>query len=531
VHLGEELIVLGILLLLAYGLGRAGKLIGLPTIPIYMIVGLLASTNTGWFPISFDSHSIELIAIFGLILLLFNLGLEFDQDEFFSNAGRLIVSGGTYIAVNMGVGLAFGFMLGWGTREALIVAGMTATSSSAIVTKLLIELNRLANRETPMILGVTVVEDIFIAIYLAIVSVVISGETDPIPVIIKLAVAFAFLVTMFAVARWGGKVVSKLMRTRDDELFTVLFFGLAVLFAGLGEVLGVTDAIGAFLIGLIVGASRYRNRVEQFALPMRDVFGAFFFLNFGLGLDPSLFPSVLGPVAAAIGITVALNLVAGQFVAWLNKLGPQAGLNTSFILQNRGEFALILATLSAGAGLNPLLQPFAGLYVLVMAVMGPLLAANSERIGASVLRLRRRAAARRSGRGADGVAVTEAATAEAAAEARRRERDDRRAEEIALVEAALAGDAPVASGAGGDDDGDGDSVVPRRRREVPTATAPAPDVVRARFRADGDGLATDDDVDAEDDLDDLDATERAIWAEQAGQQSDQQSTRQRDPEY
>ena len=100
------------------------------------------------------------------------------------------------------------------------------------------------------------------------------------------------------------------------------------------------------------------------------------------------------------------------------------------------------------------------------------------------------------------------------------------------MEAALAGDAPVTSGAGGDDDdGDGDSVEPRRRRVVPTATAPAPDVVRASFRADGDGLATDDDVDAEDDLDDLDATERAIWAEQAGQQSDQQSTRQRDPEY
>ena len=104
-HLGEELIVLGILLLLAYVLGRLGKLVGLPSIPIYMLVGLLASTNTGWFPISFDSHSIELIAIFGLILLLFNLGLEFDQDEFFSNAGRLIVSGGSYIAVNMGVGL------------------------------------------------------------------------------------------------------------------------------------------------------------------------------------------------------------------------------------------------------------------------------------------------------------------------------------------------------------------------------------------------------------------------------------------
>jgi CPA2 family monovalent cation:H+ antiporter-2 len=500
VHLGEELVVLGVLLLIAYGLGRAGKLIGLPSIPIYMIVGLLASTNTGWFPISFDSHSIELIAIFGLILLLFNLGLEFDQDEFFSNAGRLIVSGGSYIAVNMGVGLVFGFMLGWGTREALIIAGMTATSSSAIVTKLLIELNRLANRETPMILGVTVVEDIFIAIYLAIVSVVLSGETDPLPVVLKLVVAFAFLVAMFAVARWGGAVVSKLMRTRDDELFTVLFFGLAVLFAGLGEILGVTDAIGAFLIGLIIGATRYRNRVEQFALPMRDVFGAFFFLNFGLGLNPSLFPSVLGPVAIAVGITITLNVIAGQFVAWLNKLGPQAGINTAVILQNRGEFALILATLSAGAGLDERLQPFAGLYVLIMAVLGPVLAANSERIGGVVLRTRRRAERE-------------------AAEARRRERDARHSEEIALMEAALAGNAPGTSA-------DGDAATDEDDEEALLGT-------RERAAADADAAAAAA-VAAPDDYDDLDEQDRAratILAEQAGQQSDQRATRQRDPEY
>ncbi|MBF4580387.1 cation:proton antiporter [Frigoribacterium sp. VKM Ac-2530] len=501
-HLGEELVVLGVLLLIAYGLGRAGKLIGLPSIPIYMIVGLLASTNTGWFPISFDSHNIQLIAIFGLILLLFNLGLEFDQDEFFSNAGRLIVSGGSYIAVNMGVGLVFGFMIGWGTREALIIAGMTATSSSAIVTKLLIELNRLANRETPMILGVTVVEDIFIAIYLAIVSVVLSGETDPLPVVLKLVVAFAFLVAMFAVARWGGAVVSKLMRTRDDELFTVLFFGLAVLFAGLGEILGVTDAIGAFLIGLIIGATRYRNRVEQFALPMRDVFGAFFFLNFGLGLNPSLFPSVLGPVAIAVGITITLNVIAGQFVAWLNKLGPQAGINTAVILQNRGEFALILATLSAGAGLDERLQPFAGLYVLIMAVLGPVLASNSERIGGVVLRTRRRAERE-------------------AAEARRLERDARHSEEIALMEAALAGDEPGTSRRG---DGSGSSA------EADADDEEALLGTRERAAAEAAAEADADDAD-DDDLDEQDRVRAAILADQAGQQSDQRATRQRDPEY
>ncbi|KQQ05180.1 MULTISPECIES: cation:proton antiporter [unclassified Rathayibacter] len=411
-HHGEDLIVLGILFVVAYVLGRLGRTIGLPAIPIYMVVGLLASPNFHWFPLDFDSTYIELTAVFGLILLLFNLGLEFDQDEFFGNAGRLILSGGTYIGVNMAAGLGFGFLLGWGSQEALVVAGITATSSSAIVTKLLIELKRLANPETPMILGVTVVEDIFIAVYLAIVSVVLSGETEPWPVILKLLIAFAFLVVMFSVARWGGRVVSRLFRTRDDELFTILFFGLALLFGGIGEVLGVTDAIGAFLIGLVIGATRFRSRVEHIAIPLRDVFGAFFFVNFGLGLDPSAFPAVVVPVIAASAMTIVLNLGAGQFVAWLNKLGPRAGLNAAFILHNRGEFALILATLSLSAGLDERIQPFAGLYVLVMAIIGPILASRSESIGLFLSRRRHRPApAARAAMAEEDFALVEAAMA------------------------------------------------------------------------------------------------------------------------
>ncbi|NYD66821.1 cation:proton antiporter [Agromyces atrinae] len=410
-HLGEDLITLGLLFVVAYGLGRLAKLIGLPSIPVYMIVGLLASPNTTWIPINFESHYLELIAVFGLILLLFNLGLEFDQDEFFANAGKLLVSGGSYVVINMGVGLIFGFMVGWGTREALIIAGMTATSSSAIVTKLLIELGRLPNRETPMILGVTVIEDMFIAIYLAIVSVVLSGETELWPMIGKLAIAFTFLVVMFTVARWGGRWVSTLFKTKDDELFTILFFGLAMMFGGLGEVLGVTDAIGAFLIGLVLGATRYHAKIEQIAVPLRDVFAAFFFVNFGLSMDIGAFPDVVLPVAIAVVMTVVLNILAGQFVAWLNGMGPQQGINTTVILQNRGEFALILATLSLSAGLDPRIQPFAGLYVLVMSIMGPILAANSEKIGAVILRSsRRRPPPRPRERSSEAIALVEAAT-------------------------------------------------------------------------------------------------------------------------
>ena len=422
-HLGEQLLVLGVLFVIAYVLGRLGKLVGLPAIPIYMVVGLLASPYTGWFPIDFDSGNVELIAVFGLIFLLFNLGLEFDQDEFFSNAKSLLLSGGTRIAINMAVGFGFGLWVGWGTREALIIAGMTATSSSAIVTKLLIELRRLTNTETPAILGIMVLEDIFVAIYLAIVAVIIGGETDVWSIVLELSISFAFIVGMFALARWGGRFVSRLVATRDDELFTILFFGLAVGFGGIGEMLGVSDAIGAFLIGLVLGATRFRTRIEEIALPLRDVFGAFFFLNFGLALNVATFGAVLIPVAVGVAMTLVINTLGGQLIAWINKLTPAQGFNVSAMLQNRGEFALILATLAAGAGLDERLTPFAGLYVLSMAIIGPILAVNSERMGAIIFRTAKKRAA------AASVSVHKAI-------------DD---ENFALVEAAMAGVDPDAA--------------------------------------------------------------------------------------
>ncbi|MFC4242365.1 cation:proton antiporter [Gryllotalpicola reticulitermitis] len=400
--LGDDLITLGVLFVLAYVLGRLARKVGLPAIPVYMVIGLLASPHTKIFPLDFDPANINLIAVFGLVLLLFSLGLEFDQDEFFGNVGKLIISGGSYVAINLGVGIAFGFFVGWGTREALIIAGMTATSSSAIVTKLLIELRRLANTETPMILGVTVVEDIFIAVYLAIISAALSHATGFWPIALRLVIDFLFIVVMFALARWGGKYVSRLLRTNDDELFTVLFFGLAVAFAGIGEDIGVTDAIGAFLIGVVLGATSYHGRIERVTVPLRDVFAAFFFLNFGLGLNVNEFPVVAGVVVLAIVLTMVLNFGASQLIARLNGFGLTEGVNTFVILQNRGEFALILATLAVGAGLDERLTPFAGLYVLVMAVIGPLMAANSERFNTRIRQVAKRRSERRAAQAATG---------------------------------------------------------------------------------------------------------------------------------
>jgi CPA2 family monovalent cation:H+ antiporter-2 len=152
--------------------------------------------------------------------------------------------------------------------------------------------------------------------------------------------------------------------------------------------------------------------VEQFALPLRDVFAAFFFLNFGLSLDTSTFGGIVGPVAVAVVLTLVVNTLGGQLIAWQNKLTRAEGLNVSGMLQNRGEFVLILATLATAAGLDARLTPFAGLYVLSMSIIGPILAVNSERIGARLFPTKRREPTpERDRMRAEGIALVEAATA------------------------------------------------------------------------------------------------------------------------
>ena len=103
-----------------------------------------------------------------------------------------------------------------------------------------------------------------------------------------------------AVARWGARLVGRLVDTPDDELLTVCFVGLAVLVAGLAEELGVSDAIGAFMVGLVLAESPAPERIERLVLPLRDAFAAVFFFAFGLTIDPGDAGDVAVPVIAAV---------------------------------------------------------------------------------------------------------------------------------------------------------------------------------------------------------------------------------------
>jgi CPA2 family monovalent cation:H+ antiporter-2 len=378
--MGEELLALGGSFLAAGLLARLGRRVGLPTIPFFIAAGILTGPHTPGLVLFRDPHDLELFAAVGLILLLFHLGLEFSLDDLLQGGRPLLAAGAVYIGLNVGGGFLFGLVLGWGIPEALVIAGAVGISSSAIVTKLLVELHRLANPETRLILGIVVVEDVFLALYLAILQPVIAGSDSPAGALVQFGRAFAFLLALTAVARFGARWVGRLIHSADDELLTVLFVGLAIVVAGAAEEIGVSDAIGAFMVGLIVAGTSLEHRVERLVLPLRDAFAAVFFFAFGLTIDPSAVGGLTMPVVAAVLLSLALNAVAGLVSARIYGFGRTAAANVGLTILGRGEFSLVLATLAAAAGLDGRLGPFIGLYVLTLAVLGPLLASRSARL-------------------------------------------------------------------------------------------------------------------------------------------------------
>ncbi|MEU8956160.1 cation:proton antiporter [Streptomyces sp. NPDC048518] len=359
-------------------LARLGGRIGLPTIPLFILAGVLLGPHTPGVVLVSDPHDLEMLSALGLVLLLFYLGLEFHLDDLKTGGRKMALAGGTYLALNVGAGLGFGFALGWGTSEALVLAGVLGISSSAIVTKVLVDTGRLGNPETKPILGIIVVEDIFLALYLAALQPILSGADSLSAAVLDGGKAFGFLLLLALAARFGTKAVGRLMDTRDDELLVISFLGAAVFVAGVSEWFGVADAIGAFMVGLMLGSTASGDRIRALVHPLRDAFGAIFFFAFGLSIDPGDLPAVVWPVLAAVAVTLAMNVLAGLGAARVYGFGAGPAANISTTLLARGEFALILATMAAGAGLDDRLSPFIAGYVLLLAVLGPLAAGRSE---------------------------------------------------------------------------------------------------------------------------------------------------------
>ncbi|MEV4061639.1 cation:proton antiporter [Nonomuraea dietziae] len=361
------LLELGVILAALSVLGALARRFALSPIPLYLLAGLSLGEG-GIAPVPAAGEFVQVGAAIGLVLLLLALGLQFSIHEFSVSLRRHVPSAGVDLVLNAVPGALAGWYLGLDAVGILALAGVTYISSSGIIARLLDDLRRLGNRETPAVLSVLVLEDFAMAAYLPLLVVLASGGTwwqAGLGVLVAVgAVLAAFIVSY----RWGHHL-GRLLSDPDPEQLMLRVLGLTLIVAALAEIVHASAAVGAFLVGLTLTGEAAR-RARDVLTPLRDLFAALFFLAIGLSISLSDLVPVL-PVALVLAVvTAATKVVTGQYAAWREGAGTRGRLRAGTVLIVRGEFSIVIIGL-VGAH-HDRLSPLVATYVLVLAIAGPL---------------------------------------------------------------------------------------------------------------------------------------------------------------
>lgn len=351
-------------------------------IPGYIAAGILVGP---YVPTEFAGISLRLVGNsefvttvgeLGIILLLFFLGLEFNVGTLLANKSRLAKVGGLDLALNAAAGVLIGYAFGFGPTGIILITGIVYISSSAIITKSLTDAGWLANPESDVILSTLVVEDIVIAVYLALVSALVLGGGTVAEAATTVGQAFVFLAALAAAAYLGTDYIERMFDVGPDELFVLRVVGVAVFVGGIALAIGVSEAVAAFFVGTAFSGTDLVERIEHLITPLRDIFAAVFFFSIGLATDLRLVAGVALLLLVAVVLTTGTKLLSGYASGRAYELSTRRSVRVGTGLVARGEFSLIIATLASTSTvpvIRDTIPAFAVGYVLVMSLLGTLL--------------------------------------------------------------------------------------------------------------------------------------------------------------
>ncbi len=411
--MAAELLEVGVLFAAVAAVGVLAVRLGQSVIPFYILAGILSGPFVaGRLTESYlgrelavgtseaAEHFIEIGAELGIVFLLFFLGLEFNLDRLLADREHVGRAGLIDLGVNFGAGFLLGLLLFGAVLPAFVLAGMVYISSSAIITKSLIDLGWIANEESGPMLGTLVFEDLFIAVYLAVLSALVLGGGDPLAAATSVGVALGFILALLVLVSAGTAWFGRLLDTTSNEFRILRATGVTVLLAGAALALGVSEAVAAFFVGMAFAGTDHVEDLEGLLEPVRDVFAAVFFFWIGLVTDPALFPGVAGLVAVAVVVTTPTKFASGFWAGRVYGLSDRRATRVALGMVTRGEFTLIIASVvlaavapdagAIAADTARQLNAFAVGYVLVMSVLGTTLMAHSEGIERRVVEWRTR---------------------------------------------------------------------------------------------------------------------------------------------
>jgi CPA2 family monovalent cation:H+ antiporter-2 len=371
----ELLIELGAILLALSVLARVATRLRLSPIPFYLLVGLAAGRG-GLVDLEGADEFIEAGSQLGVVLLLFFLGIEYSARELVTSLRASTRAGLFDLALNFPPGLVAGLLLGWDVEEAFLLGGITYISSSGITAKLLHDLGRMGNRETPSVISVLVFEDLVMTVYLPIVAALLIGGSG-MTIVSTVAIALAAVLTVLVVAWHLGPTLSALVFHQSTEAVLFGVLGGTLLVAGIAEEAQVSAAVGAFLVGIALSGPA-ADAAHDLLEPLRDLFAAAFFVFFALETDPGAIVDVLGVALALAVVTAATKVLTGWYAAARYGVAIRGRLRAGTELVARGEFSIVIAGLAVSRSNASEIAELAAAYVLLLAVGGPIMARYAE---------------------------------------------------------------------------------------------------------------------------------------------------------
>ena len=336
-----------------------------PLVLGYIVAGFLASPNMPWMPSVTDLENVHLWSDIGVIFLLFALGLEFSFKKIMKMGSAPIIAACTTIASMMATGALAGYAFGWSRMDCIYLGGMLAMSSTTIIFKAFDDMGLRQQRFAGLVLSVLIIEDILAIVLMVMLSTLaVSKQFEGTQMLESIGKLVFFLVLWFVVGIY--LIPLFLRRTRSlmsDETLVIVALGLCFGMVVLASSVGFSPAFGAFIMGSILAETIEAEKIEHLVSPVKNLFGAIFFVSVGMMVDVALIAEYIVPILCIIAAIMVGQTLFSTCGFLFSGQSLKTAMQCSFSLTQIGEFAFILATLGTSLGVT---SDF--LYPIVVAV-------------------------------------------------------------------------------------------------------------------------------------------------------------------
>ncbi len=356
-------------------------------IPLFILLGIIMGRygigRLGDFYIgsTFSAEQfIELGAELGVIFLLFFMGLSFSLKKLRKHSGKIALVG-TMDLLNFAPGILVGYWFFQDIMAAFLIGGIVYISSSAVISKSLMDLGWDSTPESDQMLERLVFEDIVIVVYLSVMSTVLLGEGIEVgSILLNIGLAMLFVIVFIAFMLVRPELFDKILQTKSDEIFVLRAIGIIALVSGIAIVMGLSEAVAAFFVGIAFGGTEHMAKLQKHLYPFRYLFGGIFFFWIGMKTDFLLFRGIGLLLFVAVLSSGLYKFFTAYYGAKFFKMDTVRSTRVGVGMITRGEFSLIIAALASEA-VGPYAIPvitetipaFAVSYVLVMSVLGSIL--------------------------------------------------------------------------------------------------------------------------------------------------------------